>query len=119
MFRICVTLAAAMVALALAGVASAGGNASASWNAKHLPSPAPGYLPPSDTGAWNATHLPSPAPGYLPQTVRTSVAFVRVPAPSGFHLRDAAIGAAFSAFALAVLGGAVLVAIRARREVAA
>jgi hypothetical protein len=118
MLRSLIAVAATVAALALAGVASAGGNAAATWDATHLPSPAPGYLPPTSS-AWNATHLPSPAPGYLPQTVRTSIAFVRVPARQSFSLRDAAIGAAFGAFALAVLGGAVLVAVRARREAVA
>jgi hypothetical protein len=113
MFRIITGFAALAAALALAGAAAA------DWNSDHLPSPAPGYLPKTttvDTAAWNAAHLPSPAPGYLPQTVRTRIAFVRVPAPRGFVYRDAAIGAALGALFVAVLGGTVLVAVRARRE---
>jgi hypothetical protein len=112
-FRLITTLAATVTALTLAASAVAGG-----WNAEHLPSPAPGYLPKTtvDEAAWNASHLPSPAPGYLPQTVRTRIAFGRLPASRGFAYRDAAIGATFGALVLAVLVGGVLVAVRARRE---
>jgi len=113
MFRIITALATFATALTLAGAAAA------DWNSDHLPSPAPGYLPKTttvDTAAWNAAHLPSPAPGYLPQTVRTRIAFVRIPAARGFVYRDAAIGAALGALAVAVLGGTVLVAVRARHE---
>jgi len=113
MFRIISAFAALAAALVLTGAAAA------DWNTDHLPSPAPGYLPKTvtvDTAAWNARNLPSPAPGYLPQTVLTRLAFGRVPAPRGFVYRDAAIGAALGALAVAVLGGCVLVAVRARRE---
>ena len=114
MFRLVTALATAATALPLAA------GASADWNARHLPSPAPGYLPKTtatvDIAAWNAAHLPSPAPGYLPQTTITHIAFVPVREPRGFAYRDAAIGAAFGALALAVLVGTVLVAVRAKRE---
>ena len=112
MFRLFTALATAATALTLASAAAAG-----DWNAQHLPSPAPGYLPKIvDTVAWDVAHLPSPAPGYLPQTVRTRIAFVAVPESRGFVYRDAAIGAAFGALVLAILVGTVLVAVRARRE---
>lgn len=116
MFRLSTALATAVTALTFAAAAVA---APGDWNATHLPSPAPGYLPKTttvDTAAWNSAHLPSPAPGYLPQTVRTRIAFVRLPASRAFAYRDAAIGAAFGAFVLAVFVGTVLVAVRARRE---
>jgi len=114
MSRLTPTLAAVVTALTFAASAVAG-----DWNAEHLPSAAPGYLPKTttvDTAAWNASHLPSPAPGYLPQTVRTRIAFVRLPASRGFAYRDAAIGATFGSLVLAVLVGGVLIAVRARRE---
>jgi len=50
---------AAVSSLALSPIATAAGNGGSNWNATHLPSPAPGYLPkqypaPADVSAWDA-----------------------------------------------------------------
>jgi hypothetical protein len=109
---------AAVSSLALSPIATAAGNGGSNWNATHLPSPAPGYLPkqypaPADVSAWDAQHLPSPAPGYLPRTTAQPVTVIRLTS-DGFRFHDAAIGAAAGALGVAFLGGAVLVATRNR-----
>jgi hypothetical protein len=119
MQRTFIALAVVATALALPTLAFAGGGGAQTWDRQHLPSPAPGYLPPSSEQvslAWDASHLPSPAPGYLPKTIPADVQIVRVATPRSFDYRDAAIGAAFGALVLAILAGAVLVATRERRD---
>lgn len=114
MSRTIVALVVLALVLAVPALAASGRSGSAAkWDARHLPSPAPGYLPRSSrptTSTWNAAHVPSPAPGYLPRTVPVKVQIVRVSQAGGFDFRDAAIGAAVGAFALAAIGGAVLLA---------
>jgi hypothetical protein len=110
--------AAVAVVLLAPGLSARAGSGGPAWNAAHLPSPAPGYLPrmtpaPTFVSAWNAVHVPSPAPGYLPRASRQPVQVVRVPA-SGFRFRDAGIGAAVATLALALLGAGLLAATRER-----
>jgi hypothetical protein len=70
--------------------------------------------PASSVAAWDAQHLPSPAPGYLPRTTTQPVRPVHVTSPSsGSH--DAGIGAAFAAFVLALLGGAAVIVTRGNK----
>ena len=90
-----------------------------------LPSAAFALHEPGSTGTAQSTQLVVAPPNYLgdgkylpqqssPTTAPAPVQIVRVIEPRGFDLRDAAIGAAFGALLIAIVGTLVLVSLRER-----
>jgi hypothetical protein len=87
-----------------------------------LPSAAFALHEPGNAGTGQSTHVVVAPPNYLsdgkylPKQSPTTapVQIVRVIEPRGFALRDAAIGAAFGALLIAIVGTLVLVSVRER-----
>ena len=90
-----------------------------------LPSAAFALHEPGSTGTAQSTRVAVASPNYLgdgkylpkqssPTTAPAPVQIVRVVEPRGFDLRDAAIGAAFGALLIAIVGTLVLVSLRER-----
>lgn len=90
-----------------------------------LPSAAFALHEPGSAGTAQSTRVAVAPPNYLgdgkyppqqssPTTAPAPVQIVRVVEPRGFDLRDAAIGAAFGALLIAIVGTLVLVSLRER-----
>jgi hypothetical protein len=90
-----------------------------------LPSAAFALHEPGSAGTAQSAHVAVVSPNYLgdgkylpklasPTTAPAPVQIVRVINPRGFDLHDAAIGAAFGALLIAIVGTLVLVSLRER-----